>query len=271
MIGVSETPYDLRFHALGIPVRVHPLFWLTGALLAGRSNDLSEIVLWIACVFVSILVHEYGHGLTAKQFGGSPSIVLWMGGGLCYSHKDYQTPLQRLAVVLWGPGAGFVLCALVMAVYSALFGLTPREHLSIVRELLGLPADPGAVFSTVMKLGINKKVAGTTGTNFTLYWYMVQINIIWGLVNLLPVWPLDGGRVSEIVLSTINPREGARWGHILSLLVAGVLAFVMYAVSQRLFLAIFFGYFGVVNYQILQSMHRAHSYGLDNDEDWWRR
>ena len=42
---------------------------------------------------------------------------------------------------------------------------------------------------------------------FEIYWYLVQINIIWGLVNLLPVWPLDGGRVSEIVLSYINPAR----------------------------------------------------------------
>ena len=62
MFGVSETPYDLRFHALGIPVRVHPLFWLGAALLAGRADDLAVIVIWVACVFVSILVHEYGMG-----------------------------------------------------------------------------------------------------------------------------------------------------------------------------------------------------------------
>jgi len=106
MFGVSETPYDLRFRFLDIPVRVHPLFWLGSALLAGSSsNDLPLIVTWVACVFVSILVHEYGHGLTAKAFHSSPSIVLWMGGGLCSSEVDRQTPMQRLAVVLWGPGA----------------------------------------------------------------------------------------------------------------------------------------------------------------------
>ena len=271
MFGVSETPYDLRFHALGIPVRVHPLFWLTGALLAGRSDDLSEILLWIACVFFSILVHEYGHGLTAKRFGGSPSIVLWMGGGLCYSQKEYQSPLQRLAVVLWGPGAGFVLCALVMVVYSALFGLTPREHLSIVRELLGLPADQGALLSTAMKLGIGG--AGKPDTSFTIYWYLVQINIIWSLVNLLPIFPLDGGRVSEIVLSYFNPREGRRWSHIISLVLAGLLAVLTFARIEdgSYFLPFFFLFFAIVNYQILQSIHQAQSYGLSNDEDWWRR
>src|SRR5271168_3561679 len=114
MFGVAETPYDLRFRALGIPVRVHPLFWIMGLLMARNADGLPEMVLWVACVFFSILVHEYGHGLTAKRFGSSPSIVLWMGGGLCSSEANRQTPLQRLAVVLWGPGAGFVLCGLVM-------------------------------------------------------------------------------------------------------------------------------------------------------------
>jgi stage IV sporulation protein FB len=270
MFGVAETPYDLRFRALGIPVRVHPLFWLMGLLMARNASGLPEMVIWVACVFVSIVVHEYGHGLTAKHFGSTPSIVLWMGGGLCYSEADRQTPAQRLAVVLWGPGAGFVLCGVVMVLYSAVFGLTPREHLSIVCELLrflGLPRDPSGVTSTLIKLGATER---ELGTNFTIYWDMVQINIIWGLVNLLPVWPLDGGRVSETVLTTINPRDGRRWAHTISLLVGGLTAFAMFAATQQLFGAMFFGYFAFVNYQILQNMHRAHSYGL-SDDDWWRR
>src|SRR5262249_36763364 len=135
MLGVSETPYDLRFHFLGIPVRVHPLFWLVAAMLGWQphQSNFPSILIWIACVFLSILIHEYGHGSVARAFGCSPSIVLWGGGGLCYSQADRQTPRQRLAVVLSGPGAGFVLCGIVMLLASAIFGLTPREHLAMVR------------------------------------------------------------------------------------------------------------------------------------------
>src|SRR5262249_6404048 len=110
MLGASETPYDLRFRFLGIPVRVHPMFWLVAAMLRWEPNNLPMVLLWVACVFFSVLVHEYGHGSMAWRFGSDPSIILWGGGGLCYTHAERQTREQRLAVVVAGPGAGFLLC-----------------------------------------------------------------------------------------------------------------------------------------------------------------
>ncbi|HZW31864.1 MAG TPA: site-2 protease family protein [Isosphaeraceae bacterium] len=262
MFGVSETPYDVRFHFLGIPVRVHPMFWLVSAMLGWQPNNIPAVLIWVACVFVSILIHEYGHGSVARAFGCSPWILLWGGGGLCYSQADRQTPGQRLAVVLSGPGAGFVLCGLVMLLVSAIFGVTPREHLALARELVGLEAEHDALLGVMMKL--------RSETTFRVYWYLVQINILWGLVNLLPVWPLDGGRVSEIVLSQVNPRDGARWGHTLSLLVAGVLAVLAFSHTD-LFLTIFLAYFAFMNFQILQAIYQAHRLGISSDEDWWNR
>ena len=54
------TQYDLRFAIAGIPVRVHPLFWLI-TILFGFSADLIQLLIWVFVVFVSILVHELGH------------------------------------------------------------------------------------------------------------------------------------------------------------------------------------------------------------------
>ena len=63
----NRTPYDLRFNLFGIPVRVHPLFWLVAAILgAGSDPDPIELLLWIGTVFVSILIHEMGHALAAR-------------------------------------------------------------------------------------------------------------------------------------------------------------------------------------------------------------
>ena len=50
---------------------------------------------------------------------------------------------------------------------------------------------------------------------------MLWINIMWGLLNLLPVWPLDGGQITETVLSQVNPYDGRRWTHIVSLVAGG--------------------------------------------------
>jgi stage IV sporulation protein FB len=259
MLGTSETAYDLRFRFLGIPVRVHPLFWLVTALMR-HSAPLWAILMWTACVLVSILVHEYGHGLTARSFGSAPSIVLWGLGGLCYSESDRQTRLQRLAVVLMGPGAGFIFCAVVMAAASILFGVTLGEHLGVCMRMLGLGQ---------LNEGFGFRFPSDTA--FDVYWNLVWINLMWGLVNLLPIWPLDGGRVAEILLSYVDRFRSTRWTHIVSLLTAGCLALLAGMHGGITMSAVFFGILALYNFQVLQSMHQAHAMGMYHEDDWWRR
>src|SRR6185312_7868300 len=84
-----------------------------------------------AVAFLSILVHEFGHGLMARAFGDQPSILLYGMGGLCYTAAGRQTPGQRLAVLASGPGAGFLLFGLTVLAGWLLFGITPRESLAL--------------------------------------------------------------------------------------------------------------------------------------------
>ena len=101
---------------------------------------------------------------------------------------------------------------------------------------------------------------------------MIQINLLWSLFNLLPIWPLDGGQATQILLSLYDRARGPRWGHIISLLVAGGLAIMALAQgSGNLFRALFLGYFAMINFQMLQSLHQAHSMGLYQEDDWWKR
>jgi stage IV sporulation protein FB len=259
MLGTSTTPYDLRFRFLDIPVRVHPLFWLISAVPGWRDYDIPGVLMWVGCVFVSILVHEYGHGLTAKYFRDSPSIVLWGLGGLCFTHGE-QTPRQRLAVLFAGPGAGFLLCGLVMLGTSGLYGISVGEHVEVLQRLVGLTSNPLMALARF-----------PSETLAEVYWNLVQINFLWGLVNLLPIWPLDGGQVAQVVLSVFHRRQGVRRGHIISLVTAGFLALLAAASGKRVSLAIFFGVFAFINYQALQSLHQAQSFGAYQDDDWWRR
>ncbi len=260
MFGVSETPYDLRFRFLDIPVRVHPLFWLGSALLAGRKTDGDRD---LGGLRVRL---DPGPRVWARVDGeGVPLLAVDRpldGRRLCSSQVDRQTPMQRLAVVLWGPGAGFVLCGLVMLVFSVLYGLTPSEHLGVVQFLLGLPLG-GQPISFEHRDAIGDGV-------FLVYFFLVQINLFWGLVNLLPIWPLDGGRVCEILLSLHNPYQGKRRAHTIGLVTAGSLAVLSYLWTRDYFLAIFFGFFAFLNYQTLQTIHQAQVMGV-YDEDWWRR
>jgi Zn-dependent protease len=232
----SETPYDLRFQFLGIPVRVHPMFWLVTALLraGGVHLSLQEVAIWVACVFVSILVHEFGHGLMARAVGYPASIVLYGMGGLCYSQAERQGPWERLAVLICGPGAGFVLAALVFA---------------------GVIASGGSLSP------LGSEVVGN----------LLFINIAWGVLNLFPIWPLDGGQMTGVVLTMLNRRRGMSWTHVISLVTAGVLALLSLTMLREMFMTLFFGLFAVMNYQQLQAQYERSKYGLDDNDDWWRR
>src|SRR5947209_1367701 len=67
----TRSDFDLRFHLFGVPVRVHPTFWLFSAILGWNWVDLAweYLLLWIGCSFVSILLHEMGHVFMAMMFG----------------------------------------------------------------------------------------------------------------------------------------------------------------------------------------------------------
>jgi membrane-associated protease RseP (regulator of RpoE activity) len=237
MLGAPEpTAYDVRFRFLGMPVRVHPLFWLVTALMggAGGEENLGPILIWIGCVFVSILAHEYGHGLMARVFRCSPSIVLYGMGGLCYSQTERQTPWQRLAVLLAGPGAGL-----------AVFGC-------LVLGLLVMGGPRSSVGHEIVQ-------------------DLIQINLFWSLFNLLPIWPLDGGQIAGVVLTMINRRKGMNWAHVVSLVTAALTAVLWFKINQ-LFMGFFFALLAVVNFQVLQAHHHAAKYGaMEEDTDWWKR
>lgn len=269
MFGANETAYDVRFRFLDVPVRIHPMFWLVAAVLGWHEKNVPMTALWVVCVLVSIMVHEYGHALMGKFFHGSPSIVLWGLGGLCYSQTERQTPLQRLAVILAGPGAGFVLAAAVMVVTWLFTGISPGAQATAIIALF-----TGEPISADTAIKLRDVLPSSESGRLVLekaYGFLIWINVIWGLVNLLPLWPLDGGQATQILLQFVDRSRGRRWGHIVSLLVAGGLAVMVLSLTKDLFLGLFFGYFAFVNYQVLETMHQAHGMGLYQEEDWWRR
>ncbi len=264
MLGIpSTTPYDLRFQLFGIPIRVHPFFWLVALLLSGSNfEDFRVPAIWVACVFVSVIVHEMGHGLTARGLGYSASIVLFGMGGLCFSEGERQTPRQRLAVLFMGPGAGFLLFGLLLGALYLVYRITPQEGLALAQM-------PG--FSQHWVSGL-MKLSGTSLWLRLAIANLLFINLMWGLLNLLPVYPLDGGQITRVLLGQLNRRNGVRWSHVLSLLTAGALAALAYLKLNSIYMALLFGMFALSNYQILQEMHQLSRHGVfDDDTDWWKR
>jgi stage IV sporulation protein FB len=271
MLGMpSPTPYDLNFRFLRIPVRVSPWFWL-GMLMIGWSSQPGQVLLFVLCAFVSILIHEYGHGLVTRSFGYRAEIALFALGGLCASPDSHrETPSQRLAILAMGPGAQLILLVVLMVVGTTALGLAWSDYPALALWMIGFGADPVEV---LLKL---RPWEGGSLVGFvflTLFW----INWVWPLL-ILPIWPLDGGQMTHVLLTRANPRNGARWTHIVSMIVAGLLTF--YVLRQfvdsanegsmlRLF---FFAWFVLINYQMLQAYQRRYEvYGPEDEADWWKR
>lgn len=240
---LPPTRYDLRFSIAGIPVRVHPLFWLI-AVLFGSSGDLLLLPIWVLVIFVSILVHELGHALAFRRYGQRSRIVLHFGGGLTIPEpvswgSGYAnvglTANQQIFISLAGPGAGFLSAALVLALVLVVGGAV---NTVMLLGFIPLPLD------AVVPFGGRILAAFLT----MLLW----VNIFWGLINLVPVYPLDGGSVARNVFVQVDPIDGVRKSLWLSVIAGGIVAIVGLLFFRSIFMALLFGFLAFQSYQSLQ-------------------
>jgi stage IV sporulation protein FB len=255
----ARTPYDLNFRLFGFPVRVHPFFWLGAALLGADllNEGLHFLLIWVAVVFISILVHEMGHALAFRRFGSDAHIVLWMFGGLAVPYSAINGRWRRIMATLAGPLAGFLLCGIVYAT-NQLTDWGSRAN--------------------------GKPIA-------YLYWALFTVNLIWGIFNLLPVFPLDGGQVSKELCDAKWRGRGLPMALRISIAVAGAVA--IYSVicwfemkngggpitdnlpdwfpRGSIFTAILFALLAVQNYQLLQQVGRSIYYEAPDDRVPWEK
>lgn len=261
----ATTPYDLNFRLFGVPVRISPWFWLVSAMLGSQLGPQPELLLtWVACIFGSILIHEMGHALTGKYFGYRPRVALYWMGGLCQSNAE-ESPREKLAVLLMGPGAQFLLVALIFLVGKLVWGIGWGTNLQIVKGMIGFRSGPVLIDADISDIAL------------FAYEQLCYINIIWALVNLLPIYPLDGGQITQVLLVGADRVHGARRTHIISLVTAGAVA--AYAATRMgsggdtggLMRVMFFGSFALMNYQALQAHHDHFIANGPDDADWWKR
>lgn len=163
-----------HFKIAGIPVHVQPIFFVIAGLFGLRYIDigLDVVLIWVATSFVSILVHELGHGLSLKVFGEPSSIVLHGFGGVTISQRGGRLSKRRSVIVsLAGSLTALVVLWLPM------------------RQLLG---------SDVANDEAVRYILGG-GDGFTWLWivdFLAFQNLWWSVANLLPIRPLDGGNVT---------------------------------------------------------------------------
>jgi membrane-associated protease RseP (regulator of RpoE activity) len=237
------TRFDLNFSLFGIPVRVHPLFWLIAIIFGSAANTLIGILIWVVAVFISIMIHELGHALAMRRYGQTSHIILHMAGGLTVPESmawgnTYanvaMTPNQQIFISLAGPFAGFLFAGLILMACKLAGGLIQISFLLGFIPLANVFLPNGGEI-------LNALVT-------SLLW----VNIFWGIINLMPVYPLDGGNVSRYVLIQVDPLGGARTSLWLSVIVGAMIALAGLFLFRSIYMAILFGMLAFQSYQSLQ-------------------
>lgn len=258
--------YVWKFRLFGVPVAVLPSFWF---LCVAFSPFLSRIdpetpwiwglLGWTAATTLAFLLHELGHALAAKRlFGAKPEIALGVGtspngasvfGGVTswrpvYSKKP--TNWSQAFVSFAGAGAGFLGVAALLAV-AFLCGCEFTVGIAA-----GTPIP--IVFPTEWAVGVDSNEPLASFLGYFVFGF-IWICVFWGAVNLVPVYPLDGGQIATALGAQLSPQNGVRNALILSVVCAAGLAYFFFS-RGSVFAAFFFAYLTYQNYALLQNASR---------------
>jgi stage IV sporulation protein FB len=256
----AQSPYDLRFNLFRIPIRVSWTFWIAafvfgyslsqemdGFLGPNSLGLLPTLLVWSACLLVSIVIHELGHSLAFRRYGIESSIVLYHFGGMAIPGRSRAsedsfgglTPKQNIWISLAGPlaqlGSGVLV---VLAVKLAGYQLLVLEIMPGFSGLIPSLSEGNSIDSPGLLL---------------LVTFYISPSILWALLNLLPVMPLDGGQVmrSAVQLCGGNILQ-ALWVSVIVAVVVGVYGFAY----GQMYLAILFFMLGWTNFQTIQQSNR---------------
>lgn len=242
----QPTPADLQFEMAGIRVRVSPWFWLGAAFFGWQicqgfaEGDnramLQYLAIWIGVVLVSLLVHEFGHALAFRNFGQPAHVVLYQFGGLAIPDswgRRHLRPLQRLLVSAAGPLAQLLLAGLIVAGLKLGGWLVPFP-IAAVAEPLGLY--DGRQFASPFALA--------------LFMFLLEVNVFWPLLNLVPVPPLDGGQIVREGLVAAGVNDAARISGVIGMATGAAVAWWGFRSGQE-FLGIMFAMLAISCFQNL--------------------
>jgi Zn-dependent protease len=203
------------FTLADVPVWVSPWYFLLLLYFTTGGRSDHPVMLGV-CVTVSILVHELGHALVAKRYKLSPEILLHGFGGLT-SHRSAQTNGQEARIIAAGPFAGLLLAALSYALMT--FG----------------PATMSAPLQSAVK-------------------YMLYINVVWSIFNLIPMWPMDGGQLFRLgMLKVFKPARATKITHVTGIVLAILLGLIALQLGYGMFMFFILGLNAWQNVQALQA------------------
>jgi Zn-dependent protease len=208
------SPFHL-FTIVGIPVFASPVYFLL--LMMFGHGDLISGIVWAVCITLSLLTHEFGHALVARHLRHEPTIMLHGFGGLTARTRTGRD-VEEAAIIAMGPAAGLALGLVVYGGWQLLvaFGVATPMAASVVYALL-YPC------------------------------------ITWNLLNLMPLWPLDGGQLLRLaLLRWFSARRAARVTHGLALVLLTALGALVLATHNSIYTLVLLGLLALQNVRALR-------------------
>ncbi|MGB9377590.1 MAG: site-2 protease family protein [Mycobacteriales bacterium] len=201
----------LAFPLFGFPVVIDLSFIIVLGFLGYTtvSRGLVYLLIWIVVAVVAVLVHELGHAFAARAAGAAPTIELsGFGGVTSFQLATRLSRLRSLGISAAGPATGLVI----------------GGALILIGRTVGIQS--GSMTAFVVSVAI-------------------YVTLGWGVLNLLPILPMDGGHIlADLLPGAPQQRERLAAGvSIVISLVAAVLALIY----GWLFAALLFGWFAFIN------------------------
>lgn len=196
-------------HAFGIDIEVHFTFALLLAWVswegfqAGGWVEALNFTLLVILLFVCVTLHEFGHALTARRYGVRTRRILLMPiGGMAQFDYIPRRPWHEFMITIFGPLVNFALAALLYPIWRSM----PEGQIAWFCEQL------------------------------------LYINLAMGLFNLLPVFPMDGGRILRALLATrTSYLEATRLASIGGKILA-IIGILYAGANGRFILVLLFGF-----------------------------
>lgn len=170
-------PWSLTVgHVYGTAVRIHVTFLLFLAWIwvayyqRGGTGAAWEGVAFVALLFLCVLLHEFGHIFAARRYGvKTPEVTLWPFGGIARLERIPEKPSEELVVAIAGPAVNVVIAAVLLLFLGGNVGV---EHIEAIEN---------------PQVSLLAKLAAA--------------NIFLVVFNLIPAFPMDGGRVLRALLA----------------------------------------------------------------------
>lgn len=233
----------IEFTLFGIPIRILPWHWVGLAFISGAfgissSSELIMVLMFMVAAFLSILTHELAHALVGRRVGGgTAAITMEMFGGLTSYYGTRFTKWGTVASVAAGPGiniATLLVCCIIC------FFIAGGNTFYTFRLALGLIVSPYSTFHFVSE---NFLITNETARPVFFMGSLMWTCFWWSLLNLLPIYPMDGGLILEQFLKSQKRL------HIVGMVSAIIIAVLGFLFFKSILLLVFMSMFAYMNYQ----------------------